>query len=64
MGDAKNEEGLWTLPVGQIQVKAHAGISILLAEHHRIEFIVKISVYTLTDASYDSPTNVRLNDKT
>ncbi|WP_219349851.1 hypothetical protein [Helicobacter sp. 13S00482-2] len=38
MGDAKNEEGLWTLPVGQIQVKAHAGISILLAEHHRIEF--------------------------
>ncbi|PAF53049.1 hypothetical protein BKH42_08135 [Helicobacter sp. 13S00482-2] len=38
LGDAKNEEGLWTLPVGQIQVKAHAGISILLAEHHRIEF--------------------------
>ncbi|PAF52262.1 outer membrane beta-barrel protein [Helicobacter sp. 13S00477-4] len=30
----------------QIQLKAHAGLSIFIADHHRIEFVAKIPVYT------------------
>ncbi|PAF53122.1 hypothetical protein BKH42_07785 [Helicobacter sp. 13S00482-2] len=34
-----------TFPTGNIYILSRAGLSILLAEHHRIEFVAKIPVY-------------------